>query len=416
MNLFDRDKFDEILQTLARNRSRSFLTAFGVFWGIFMLVVLIGGGNGLTFMMNKQTGGFANNSCMIMSSNTSEAYLGFRKGRYWNMNINDIEILKANVKGIDLISPVIFGNQAQSVRDERSGNYSIKGTMPNYLQIQKSNLLYGRYINDIDILEQRKVCVIGERVYQGLFANGENPLGAYIRVNGIYYQVIGVAKPVNENMSIGGNENEMINLPLTTMQKTFRMGNEIHLITFTSKQNSHIAELIPLVEKYLKKEHKIAPHDKKAIFIMNIEEQFMMFNNLILGIRILVWIVGIGTLLAGIIGVSNIMMITVKERTQEIGVRRALGAKPFQIISQILIETAILTGVAGIFGIALGVFILQLADVGISGGGGESSGFQIGFWTAILTTCILLFLSILSGLAPAYRALRIKAIDALRDE
>lgn len=416
MRIFDLDKFSEIIQTLTRNRSRSLLTAFGVFWGIFMLVLLLGGGNGLSTMMAKQIGDFAPNSGLIQSDKTSEPYMGFPKGRYWNLNIDDIDIIKSNVPEVDLIVPIIFGYGAQTVRGERAGNYSTKGTSPSYIEVQGFKIISGRYINEIDVLEQRKVCVIGERVYQGLFANGEDPLGAYIRINGIYYQVIGVIKPLSENVKIGGDENEMITIPYSTMQQTFRMGSVIHLITFTSKKNTRIAGISKDIEKILKKTHKIAPDDKKALWMMNIEEQFDMFNNLFLGINILIWIVGLGTLFAGVIGVSNIMMVTVKERTQEIGVRRAMGATPLQIISQILTETAFLTGISGMLGITFGVLVLQMIDMVISGVGGESSGFQIDFWVALSTTSVLLFLSLLAGLAPAYRALKIKAIDALRDE
>jgi putative ABC transport system permease protein len=228
--------------------------------------------------------------------------------------------------------------------------------------------------------------------------------------------VIGVYKPVSENMSIGGNDNEMLVLPISTMQQMTRSGDRIDMITFTAKPGHRISDLEEKASQILKRQHKIAPHDKKAVFVMNVEKMFMMFSNLFLGINILVWIVGLGTLIAGVIGVSNIMMVTVKERTQEIGVRRALGARPIQILSQILSETAVLTGISGLLGIAFGVLVLQMADLGISGGGGETSGFQIPFWTAISATFVLLLLSIGAGLLPAWRAMQIKAIDALRDE
>ena len=228
--------------------------------------------------------------------------------------------------------------------------------------------------------------------------------------------MIGVYKPVSENLQLNGNDYEMVVLPLPTMQLMTRRGDRLDMIAFTAKPGHRITDLEEKAAQILKRQHRIAPHDKRAVSTINLEKQFMMFNNLFLGINILIWIVGLGTLIAGVIGVSNIMMVTVRERTQEIGVRRALGARPIQILSQILSETAVLTGIAGLLGIAFGVLVLQVADLGISGGGGETSGFHIPFWTAISATVVLLLLSVGAGLLPAWRAMQIKAIDALRDE
>jgi putative ABC transport system permease protein len=414
--MIDLDKITEIIQTITRNKTRSLLTAFGVFWGIFMLVVLIGGGNGLDYFLKKQIGGFASNSCLIMTNPTSEPYMGFRKGRWWSMKTQDVEILKQQIPEIEHIAGINMYWDGSLIRGERSQAARLRGATPVYAKIHYPVMVMGRYINEIDVLEKRKVGVIGQRVYETLFLNGEDPIGQTIRWNNVAITVIGVYKPVSENMSIGGNDNEMLVLPLSTMQQMTRSGDRIDMITFTAKPGHRISDLEEKAAQILKRQHRIAPHDKKAVYMMNVEKMFMMFSNLFLGINILVWIVGLGTLIAGVIGVSNIMMVTVKERTQEIGVRRALGARPIQILSQILSETAVLTGISGLLGIAFGVLVLQMADLGISGGGGETSGFQIPFWTAISATLVLLLLSIGAGLLPAWRAMQIKAIDALRDE
>jgi putative ABC transport system permease protein len=414
--MFDLDKFSEIIQTITKNKTRSLLTAFGVFWGIFMLVVLIGGGNGLDYFLKKQLGGFASNSALIMTNTTSEPYMGFRKGRWWTMKTQDVEILRQQIPEIEYIAGINMSWDGNLIRGERTQAARLRGVTPVYAKIHYPIMVMGRYIHEIDVLEKRKVGVIGQRVYETLFLNGEDPIGQTIRWNNVAITVIGVYKPVSENMGIGGNDNEMLVLPLSTMQQMTRSGDRIDMITFTARKGHRISDLEEKASQILKRQHKIAPHDKKAVFVMNIEKQFMMFSNLFLGINILVWIVGLGTLSAGVIGVSNIMMVTVKERTQEIGVRRALGARPTQILSQILSETAVLTGISGLLGIAFGVLVLQMADLGISGGGGETSGFQIPFWTAISATLVLLLLSIGAGLLPAWRAMQIKAIDALRDE
>ena len=414
--MFDLDKITEILQTITRNKTRSLLTAFGVFWGIFMLVALIGGGNGMDYFLRKQIGGLATNSCIMWSDRTSEPYQGFRKGRWWTMRTQDLVILRQQMPEIEHIAGVNSWWGGQFIRGEKTTEGNVRGVTPIYAKIHEPVMVMGRYINEIDVLEKRKVAVIGERIYENLFLTGEDPIGQTILWNNVALQVIGVYKPVSENLQLNGNDYEMVVLPLPTMQLMTRRGDRLDMIAFTAKPGHRITDLEEKAAQILKRQHRIAPHDKRAVSTINLEKQFMMFNNLFLGINILIWIVGLGTLIAGVIGVSNIMMVTVRERTQEIGVRRALGARPIQILSQILSETAVLTGIAGLLGIAFGVLVLQVADLGISGGGGETSGFHIPFWTAISATVVLLLLSVGAGLLPAWRAMQIKAIDALRDE
>lgn len=410
----DIDSCEEILITITRNKTRSLLTAFGVFWGIFMLVALIGGGKGMQEMMKKNFEGFATNSGFLVSQKTSEPYKGFRKGRWWDLEIQDIDRLKNKVQGLDIITPSVAKWGANAVYGDKKYDCSVKGLYPNYTEIETQKMAYGRFINDVDIKEARKVCVIGKRVYEALFKAGENPCGKFVRVNGVYYRIIGMSASEG-NMNIQGRSSESVTLPFTTMQQTFNLGNEIHVICFTVKEGVKVSDIQPDLEKIVKKAHYIAPDDKQAVMLLNAEAMFSMVDNLFKGIRILIWMVGLGTLFAGAIGVSNIMMVTVKERTTEIGIRRAIGAKPKDILQQILSESVVLTTIAGLCGISFSVLVLQVAEVGINASG-TSAHFQISFWLAIGTCALLIALGMLAGLAPAYRAMAIKPIEAIRDE
>lgn len=410
----DIDSCEEILLTITRNKTRSLLTAFGVFWGIFMLVALIGGGKGMQEMMKKNFEGFATNSGFLVSQKTGEPYKGFRKGRWWDLEIEDIDRLKNKVQGLDVITPSVAKWGANAVYGDKKYDCSVKGLYPNYVEIETQKMTYGRFINDVDIKEARKVCVIGKRVYEALFKAGENPCGKFVRVNGIYYRIIGMCASEG-NMNIQGRSSESVTLPFTTMQQTFNLGNKIHVICFTVKKGEKVSEIQPELEEVVKKAHYIAPNDKQAIMLLNAEAMFSMVDNLFKGIRILIWMVGLGTLFAGAIGVSNIMMVTVKERTTEIGIRRAIGAKPKDILQQILSESVVLTTIAGLCGISFSVLVLQVAEVGINANG-TSAHFQISFWLAIGTCALLIALGMLAGLAPAYRAMAIKPIEAIRDE
>ena len=291
----------------------------------------------------------------------------------------------------------------------------MKGLHPEYENIEAQEISLGRFINDVDIREARKVCVIGKRVYESLFTPGTDPLGKYIRVDGIYYRVIGLSV-AEGNISIQGQSSESVILPFTTMQRAYNLGRNIELACFTVKPGLKVTDIQPEVERIIKEAHFIAPNDKQAIMILNTEAMFSMMDNLFTGIRILIWMVGLGTLLAGAIGVSNIMMVTVRERTTEIGIRRAIGARPKDILQQILSESMVLTTVAGMMGISFAVLVLQIMDMAITSDSGRSFGFQVTFGLAVGTCALLITLGMLAGLAPAYRAMAIKPIEAIRDE
>jgi len=333
------------------------------------------------------------------------------------MTNSDIPVIREKVKELQYISPVLFsgGNDKNVVRGEKNGSYLVKGCYPEYDLIERSKMLYGRYVNDIDIAEKRKVCVIGERIYEVLFRKGEDPTGKQIRVNGIYFQVIGVARSTS-GVSIGGQTAETVVLPFSTMQQAFNQGNIIHFLAATAKKGVPVRVIQDKILEVLKQQHQIAPEDKEAVFNMNIEEQFKMFNYLGIGIAALIWIVGLGTIFAGAIGVSNIMLVTVRERTKEIGIRRALGATPRNIIAQILSESIVLTVLAGITGIVVGVGLLRATGIVLSQGDQFFKDPQISFGMAVASLLILLVIGTFAGYIPAQRAMMIKPVEAIGEE
>jgi ABC-type antimicrobial peptide transport system, permease component len=415
--IFDIDHWQEIWHTITHNKSRSILTAFGVFWGMFMLVAMIGAGTALKNGMNATIEGFATNSCFTWAELTTEPYKGFRKGRSWNMQNEDIQLLTQGIPEIQYLAPVLFGGRDANnvVRGDKSGTFGIKGNYPSYNMIEENKLIYGRYINDIDIVEKRKNCVIGERVSDVLFGKNVNPLGQNVKVKGIYFQVVGVARSISE-VNIGGKGEESVILPFTTMQQAFNMGNKVHFVATTAKPGIKVKVIEEKIKQILRKQHDIAPTDKAAVGGFNIEDQFTMFLYLGIGIAALIWIVGIGTLFAGGVGVSNIMLVTVRERTKEIGIRRALGATPRNITHQIISESIVLTVIAGLTGLLFGVGLLALVGWVLSKSDSFFQGPQISFGIAIASLIILLIIGTLAGLIPANRAMTIKPIEAIREE
>ncbi len=420
--MFDADRWIEIWVTITRNKTRSILTCFGVFWGILMLVILLGSGNGFKNSIHGSVEGFATNSLFFFSDRTSVPYRGFNKGRYWDMRSRDIETIQREVAGLEALSPVIWGRRTDKnvVHGQISGTYTVKGVLPEYFRIERQNLHYGRLINDIDSKNKRKVCVIGSRICEELFKN-EDPCGKYIRVNGLYYQIVGVVKQISSSVNIGGRAESTVFIPFSTIQQTMNRGDVLDLLCVSVFSGYPIQQVMDNITDILKRQNEIAPTDLQAVTVINLAAQFGMFEKLFTGVDTLVWLVGLGTLLAGIIGISNIMMVTVKERTREIGVRRALGAKPWNIISQIMSESLLLTSLAGFLGLSTGVFLLDLVDkiLSASASGSEHAAIknpEVSIGTAIAASCVLLVCGLLSGLIPAWRAMQIKAIDAIRDE
>ena len=417
--MFDLDRWTEIWVTITRNKTRSLLTCFGVFWGILMLVILLGSGRGMQNGIMRSVNGFATNSAFFFADRTSESYKGFNKGRQWNMRNRDVESIRREVKELSAISPIIWGNSSDKniVYGMMSGTFNVKGVHPDYFQIETQKLFHGRLLNEVDERERRKVCLIGTKVKEVLFKE-EDPCGSYIRVNGIYYQVVGVVQQRASGVNIGGRSEECVFLPFSTMQQTLNQGDIIHFLCVAAKPDVQMLPVINKIKSIIKEQNFISPTDPQAVSAINLAAQFETFNNAFLGIDILIWIVGVGTLLAGIIGVSNIMMVTVKERTKEIGVRRALGAKPWNIISQIMSESLLITAMAGLIGLTVGVFLLDMVDQLIGDPVGETMLLHpaVSIQVALAATSILLLAGLLAGLIPAWRAMQIKAIDAIREE
>ena len=414
----DIDTYREIIDTITRNKARSFLTGFGVFWGVFMLVALMGGGKGLKEMLEKNFEGFAQNTVVIGAEQTTKPYKGFRKGRWWSMDYKDIDRLKQRVPELEAVVPMIFsrwrGSNTAYYGDQKT-QPRIQGTVPEMIKVITPKMYYGRYLNEVDMREQRKVCVIGKKIYKELFKEGGDPCGKKIRVDSTYFEVIGVDY-AEGGISFNGRAEEKITLPITLMQSLFNRGNEVDLIAATGREGVVMSKITDRIRETVARAHYVDPTDEQGAIVFNTELMFQMVDNLFKGVNFLIWLVGLGTLLAGAIGVSNIMMVTVRERTTEIGIRRAIGATPKMILSQIISESILLTLVAGMSGILFGVMILQMLELANTEDGIVNAHFQVSFWTAIFCAFVVSALGVLAGLAPAARAMSIKPVDAMRDE
>ena len=408
---FDIDSFKETADSLTRNRRRTILTGFGVFWGLFMLLFMIGGGQGIKGMLEQNFSGFASNTMILISSNTSKPYKGLPEGRYWNLNKTDIDRLKQMVPELDVVSPLISGWGNKAEYGDNSCSASIKGVNADYSKIETPKIKYGRYLNETDILMERKVCVIGKRIYQNLFPDGGDPCGKFIKMGDIYLQVIGVDMSTS-NISINSNSSYSLIVPASLASRLYNRGNIVDIICITGKKGIRMSTLETRIRTIIARQHSFHPDDNEAMQILNTEQIFMIIDNLFRGLNFLIWLVGLGTLLAGCIGVSNIMMVTVKERTTEIGIRRAIGAMPGEILTQIITESVALTLAAGSAGIVFAVMLLNIFEKAT----GNGTAFQISFHTAVLTALLLAVLGALAGLAPALRAMAVKPVDAMRDE
>lgn len=412
---FDIDRLREILDVLSRNKSRTFLTGFGVFWGVFMLVGLVGGGDGLKGLLSNNLAGFATNSAIVWAQPTTKPYHGFRKGRQWNLTYKDEKRLRAQVPELDVITPTITRWGSNATHDDRSSSGIVKGVLPDMQRVSEPKMLYGRYINQMDIVQGRKVCVIGKQVYKNLFPKGGDPCGDVIRIDSVYFSVVGV-NYADGNMNVNGNDQQAIYMPLSLVQQIYNRGESVDMICVTGRPGVTMSDITDRIRTVIALDHHVDPKDEKGVMVFNTEMMFSIVDNMFTGINLLIWLVGIGTLLAGAIGVSNIMMVTVRERTVEIGIRRAIGATPRMILSQIIQESILLTSVAGMSGILFVVLVLQELEMANTTDGVVSAHFQISFWTAIGAVVLLSVLGVLAGLAPAIRAMKVKPVDAMRDE
>ena len=405
--IFDIENWKEIFTTLSRNKTRTFLTAFGIFWGTAMLGMLLGGAKGMESQMRAQFEGFATNTAFVMAGRTSMPYKGFKKGNYWQLTWADVNSIR-RIPGVKLASATNSTWGSSAVYEQKHTSTQVQGVEPSYVQINEPIIYSGRFINDADEATARKVCVIGKRVAADLFGM-DSPIGKNIAVNGIYYKVVGVCGSRSE-VNINGNLDEGVCIPLTTMQQAYNMGDKVGLLMMLADNGYRFSELRPKIEYTIRQNHPIHPDDKKAMWFIDISEQFEMVDNLFFGLSLLAGFVGAGTLLAGVIGVGNIMWVIVKERTQEIGIRRAIGAKPRDIIVQILSESVVLTFIAGMGGICFSVLVLNVAEMLFGG------SFQLAFKQAVGILVAFAVLGTAAGIIPSLKAMRIKPIEALNDK
>lgn len=419
--MLDKDLWQEIFYVFKKNKTRTFLTGFGVFWGIFMLVIMLGAGKGLYNSAFYGMGDLALNSLFIWTRATSIPHEGFSRGRYWNFTNEDTKALIDNIHEIEVLAPRINarGGDIKISRDNRSDLFRIIGDTPEYLKIEPQNIIAGRFINNKDLKDRRKTIVIGKMVREILFEPYENPLGEYLKINGIYFQVVGVFKSKRAPNRGGDRQNKSIFMPFSTLQNTYNMGNFVGYYSVLAKPGIPAKYVEEKMKKFLAKRHRVSPEDNLAFGTDNVEEEMRNVNNLFTGIFFLSWFVGTLTLLAGVIGTSNIMLVIVRERTKEIGIQRALGATPIKIIRQIVTESIFLNTVAGYMGLLLSAGLVELIAFLMIKAQVDAPYFrnpEVDLKVAALALVILIVSGALAGLIPARRAISIKPIDALRSE
>ena len=411
--LFDSDTWQEIYGSIRKNKVRTSITIIGVLWGIFLLVVLLGAARGMENGFNKLFGNFATNSVFVWTQATDTPFKGFQEGRRFQLTMNDIDVLKSEYANeIRLLAP---RNQTNNlvVHNFKSGDFKVSGDYPVLDQIQKKQLLYGRFLNENDILSTAKVTVISEDMYKQLFDIGLNPIGVYIKINSINYKVIGVYKPSN-TIDLDG---DCAYIPFTTYKKVYNTANKVDWMMITANEGTNIEQMEKDILLTLKGLHKVHPDDERAFGSVNLGERIGKVTGFLTGMQFLTWFVGIATLIAGVFAIGNILLITVKERTQEIGIRRALGATPRSIRQQIILESVFLTTIAGMLGIILGGFVLFLIDYQVSGNPDiPLINPTVNIPIIMIAFATLVVLGTLIGLIPAHMATLVRPIEALREE
>lgn len=412
--MINRDEIQEIVQTLKKNKGRTLLTAFGVFWGIFMLLILLGSGDGLEKGVTNMFKGFDLNSFHIYGRTTKIPYEGVQENRKIRLTNEDLSLIKSkfgdNIKYIGsrsyTYSPSLVKNKNINER------YDIFGVDPDIFYLRNIKLAQGRYINELDNTRNRLVAVIGTTIQEELY-NNEDVIGKYIQIESTYYQIIGVFESLREGEE-SDNQNKTIFIPHVTFQNNFNRKNTIDNIGIVAKNIRTESQILSL----LKKQHRVHPEDK-AIYTWNTRKEFSKYQGLFAAIRIFMWVIGIGTLLSGIVGVSNIMVINIKERTKEIGIRKAIGSTPFAIIKMIILESIFLTGVSGYLGLSIGLLIVETINYAINEFNMKSEFFlnpEINLQVVVTSIVTLVIAGFFAAFLPARKAALIKPIEALRYE
>ena len=412
-SLFDIENWREIGATLARNKTRTFLTAFGIFWGTAMLAMLFGGSRGFEGMMRRNFAGFSTNLGGVYANRRTVPYKGFNKGSGWDMTTSDVALIRQLAPAIEYSSE-LDNRGATASYGSKSKATTIAGVDGDYCKIMIPVIQEGRFINDTDVAQTRKVAVIGKNMATSLFGS-DSPIGKHVNLDGIYFMVVGVASQLSD-ASMGTRIDDSFVIPSSTMKKAYNRGNAVGFFVYTAPAGHSPADNEATIRRILALQHSISPDDENAISFVDISEMFEMVDNLFLGISLLALFVGFGSLLAGVIGVGNIMWIVVKERTQEFGIRRAIGAKPLDITVQVLSESILLTLVAGTLGVCFGALVLGIADYMTFDPVLGHAGFELSFSTAVIIVATFFLLGSAAGTIPAFKAMKIKPIEAINDK
>ena len=419
--LFKKDTWQEIYYSLKNNKLRTFLTMIGVGWGMFLYVVLLGAAKGMENGFDKVFSGFATNTIFLWAQNTSIPFDGFPKGRQMELHLSDIPYLIKKIPEIDYISPQNsrgnFGSAGEQMsRNGKSATYTLNGDHPVGNKISEKKLIFGRYLNDADVSGNKNVTVIGEEVYKNFFdaKKNENPIGKSINIKGLFFNVIGVFR-VKKG---GGMENDQtVFIPLSSFTKMYNDGDKVNVFAIVSKPNADLAVVENKVKNELKAKYNASPEDTNAFGSFNLGKEFAKVNGFLGGMQLLTIIVGTLTILAGVIAISNILLITVKERTKEIGIRRALGAKPAEVRNQILLESVVITLSSGLIGFVTGIFILIILNAATQNQ--DEFPFYnptVDYANVFGAMSIMVILGLVIGMIPAQRAVKIRPIEALRSE
>ena len=421
--MFDREKWNEILEALTANTFRTLLTAFGVFWGIFILVILLAASNGLENGVKKGFDGIATNTMFMWTQTTSKAYKGLPKTREYHFKNNDVEALKQKFPDLLYVSPRNqlgdFNGISNVIRGTKTGAYTIYGDYPELVKQEQMDIIKGRFVNQQDILLKRKVAIIGKGVISELYVSAEEVIGTYIKINGINFMVVGVYNSKSTNNGNAESAQKNIFIPFTTFQQSFNFGDTVGWMALTANDDASITALKPGILTFMRDRHSIHPDDERAVGNFDLFEEFQKVQDLFLVLKFIAYFVGTLVLLSGIIGISNIMLIVVKERTKEIGVRRALGATPAAIRSQILLEAISLTIIAGMFGIAVATGLLGILNMVLATMPTEGMMFinpSVDLKVVFIALLILIGSGLLAGFIPAQTAINVKPVDALRSE
>lgn len=416
--IFDSDSWQEIFGSIKKSKLRTAITIIGVLWGIFLFITLLGAARGMENGFDKNFKNLATNSIFLWAQSTSMPNKGFQRGRRLRLKIQDVEAIRKQVPEIAFVVPrnvqgVFGGSPAKVKRNTNSKTYKLFGDYPTLDNVNKVKILNGRFINVSDIDNEKKICIIGEKIVDELFEKGEEPVGDYVEINGSFFQIVGTYK--DNGTSFEGDDS--VYIPFSTFRKINNTGDNIGWMVIAAYKDADIIQVEKDVKTVLRRRHNVNQEDERAFGSFNFGEMFSKITGFVKGIKFLTWFVGISTLIAGVIAIGSILLITVKERTKEIGIRRALGATPSKVRGQIVLESVFLTLIAGILGIIFGGFALM----GLNSAFGGSDGFPfinptVNIPIALGAVFALVSFGSLIGMIPAQRAVSIRPIEALREE